>query len=70
MNRNKRRCEHCQIVYFWQGSGDMSAAEAKVNDYRYCPDCQLVINRALEGVPKKVEHCWVDTNDYTHGPAV
>ena len=65
MRHVRKRCKHCNTEYYFVASGDLHPEERKLNDERYCPDCQKKINKALSKVTPKFIPKWVDTEEIT-----
>jgi hypothetical protein len=63
----EKRCLHCQARYYYQSSG--YGCNEDLNDCRYCPECMLVLSKALEGVPAKFEKVWAPISE-VFGPDV
>ena len=63
MTHYTRRCKHCGITYGWQGSGE--GCFSPINDRWYCPECKEAIIKALEKIPRKIEHRFVACEDFT-----
>lgn len=59
-----KRCWHCQRGYLCLVSGS-HGYHTNHTDSRYCPECLGAINEALQHVPRKFEHDWVETTDVT-----
>jgi len=57
------RCQHCQVGYSYQSSGE--GCHKDTNDSRYCPDCKQVVLNALATVPKRVEKFWINYDGMT-----
>lgn len=55
------RCQHCQTLYTFQGSGQ--GCDAALNSGTHCPRCQRAINEALQSIRARRERVWVETKE-------
>jgi hypothetical protein len=57
MTERSVRCIHCSTRYLYQTSGH--GCNSDLNNSRYCPECMIVIGKALQSVSVKFYAEWL-----------